>query len=217
MSQEQRHAQQSRIIRERVRGLFQRGKEAAQANPVLRQAFEELAIALEALERVEAHARACEEQRLYEVETLEALNCHYRELFQQAPAGYLITSLEGTIRETNTTAAMLLHTPEQRLIGRSLTFFLPYGERRAFQYTLTQLQNAVHAQSWQQCFQTWDNLSVQVMVYVAMARGKSGQPQALRWLLYELPAGAQSMGLRISIAHEDHAKTPPTTLDTARS
>ncbi len=207
MSQEQRIHKQSHIIHERVRKLFQSSREAIQTNILLRQAFEELTIALEALERVEAHAEACEEQRLHDTETLEALNSHYQELFQHAPAGYLITSLEGTIREANTTAAMLLHTTEQRLIGRSLTFFMPHGERRAFQYNLTQLRNTADVQSWQQSLQTWDNLPIQVMVHVSTAWGKSSQPQALRWLLYELPAGAQSLGLSISMAREDHART----------
>jgi PAS domain S-box-containing protein len=204
MLQEQRSHKESQVLRERIRALFQRGTEAAHPNILLWQAFDELATALKALERAEARADACEEQRLIDMQALSVSTEHYRALFEDAPAGYMITSLDGTIREVNHPAAALLHAVEHQLIGRALTFFLPNGARRDFQRHIRLLRNAERVQSWQQCFKTWDQQAIEVMVNVRMARGKSGQPQALNWLLYALPEDPLPLDCCITL-NEPHA------------
>ncbi|MBI5546071.1 MAG: PAS domain S-box protein, partial [Deltaproteobacteria bacterium] len=63
---------------------------------------------------------------------IEAGLARYTELFDFAPIGYLAIAGDGTIRELNLTAARLLGTERQRLLGRRLGFFVVERHRQAF-------------------------------------------------------------------------------------
>ncbi len=49
---------------------------------------------------------------------------HYKELFDFAPSGYLVTDSKAIIQESNQVAANLLHTNQDLLVGNSLIFFV---------------------------------------------------------------------------------------------
>ena len=49
---------------------------------------------------------------------------HYKELFDFAPSGYLVTDSKAVIQESNQVAANLLHTNQDLLVGSSLIFFV---------------------------------------------------------------------------------------------
>src|SRR5207244_1065696 len=60
---------------------------------------------------------------------LESGHQRYRDLFEHAPDGYLVTDAEGTITEANQAAARLLNVPARYLAGASLLAFLPEEDR----------------------------------------------------------------------------------------
>src|SRR5262249_49970492 len=51
---------------------------------------------------------------------LELERSRYRELFDSAPVGYILTSRQGIIQEVNLTAAKLLHETPEFLVGLPL-------------------------------------------------------------------------------------------------
>ena len=70
------------------------------------------------------------------VASLRAELAWYRELFEEAPDAYLVTSLDGTIELANRRAGELLEMPAGELAGRSLAGFLAEGEHPGFEETL---------------------------------------------------------------------------------
>jgi PAS domain S-box-containing protein len=153
---------------------------------VLSAAFEELAVALE-----ELHATDVERQEQYEAwlderVALEAECQQYHDLFTYAPAGYLVTNLDGTIRQANAMAAKLLQTDEKWLTGRSLALFVPEGHRRTFRSAVARLREVQQEHPWEVRLQPWSGSPFDAELLVAIDRGQSGRPLALRWLLHDI-------------------------------
>src|SRR5215216_5714823 len=136
MTQQQRINEQpptrSLAMRERIRALYQQGNRMAQQDDILSTAFEELTLALEQLQAAEEKLRQ-QPERWQDIRAeLEMEAQRYQDLFDHAPAAYLVTSLDGTIRQANVAAATLLESSARALVGRALSFFVPEGQRRLF-------------------------------------------------------------------------------------
>jgi PAS domain-containing protein len=63
-------------------------------------------------------------------QSAEAERAHYRELFELAPAAYLLTDRVGVIREVNRRAASLLGVASHFLVGRPLAMFVAAEDRQ---------------------------------------------------------------------------------------
>src|SRR5713226_5122592 len=100
-----------------------------EADAKLRHSLRELMLAEEALRRQN-------DKRVAANQALEEERKRYRELFEFAPDAYLVTDLEGKIREANRALAALLCTPQALLAGRSLSEFVVDEERDAFERQL---------------------------------------------------------------------------------
>jgi PAS domain-containing protein len=74
---------------------------------LLPEALEELSVALEELRVTEEEVRVQNEQLVEARQSVEAQRRHYQELFEHAPAAYLVTDRVGVIREANRRAASL--------------------------------------------------------------------------------------------------------------
>lgn len=63
----------------------------------------------------------------------------YRLLFERAPLPYIVTDFDGTIREANRAAAVVLKRPSELLAGKPLVAFVPLEYRAEFRETLAGL------------------------------------------------------------------------------
>src|SRR5687768_6711741 len=81
-------------------------------------ATEELHTALEELHIAEEELTHRNTELLTIQRTLEEERTRYRELFEFAPDGYLITDGAGTIREANRAASMMLRARSDLLTGQ---------------------------------------------------------------------------------------------------
>lgn len=105
--------------------------ELTAVNEQLRQAYEELQIQSEEL-------RSQFEELLATRQALEQERQRYRDLFENAPDGYLITNSKGMIQSANLVAADLLATSVDMLIGKPLANFIDIEDRRNFRTCLSQ-------------------------------------------------------------------------------
>src|SRR5436305_9708954 len=114
----------------------QRQVMTAEALEAIDSTVEELRVALEEIERKneELEGTAAE---------LGAERQRYRELFDHAPDGYLVTDLHGMIREANLSAAELLGLAPHYLAGKPLAVFIPDEGRQAFRSELLRLKDSV--------------------------------------------------------------------------
>lgn len=172
------------MLRERARTLYQLCATSGRSDELLSRALEALDVSIDALQTAELRLQAHDAEQQVEQIALEQGYAHYQDLFQHVPTGYLVTSLEGTIRQASAIAATLLGASEKNLVGRSITSFVPEGQRRSFRAVLAGVGSANDVCTWRHPLQPWQGLVFDAFWRVAVARAPSGRPQALRWLVF---------------------------------
>lgn len=138
----------------------------------------------------------------------------YRDLFQFAPDGYLVTDRHGRIIEANIAAARLLNLPARFIAGKPLTLYVHPHDRTAVYARLQHLRSG-HVADW-----TMDLVprgSEPRIVHVTVAiDGSQGQALArLKWLfrdvtershdeqqLRESHQGLRSLASKLALAEE---------------
>lgn len=114
----------------------------------------------------------------------------YRKLLDLGPEAFLITDLEGVIREANTQAASLLYLPRQSLEGRLLSNFVDREQRDALQRHLRQLvaADSEALSEWRVDLRRADSTVVRVQLSVGVGtEGRGGGISDLLWLLRRVP------------------------------
>jgi len=173
-------------LRQRVQALYQQRSPTAQSDVVLSRAFEELAHALEELQAAD-HALQQQRDEWLDKQAELVQECQrYKDLFDHAPAGYLVTSIDGAIRQANPSALALLGTSGRTIVGRSLAFFVPEGQRRALREKITALLQESAPQEWQIKLCSWEGEVLDARLTASVLRGTNGRPLALYWLLRAL-------------------------------
>jgi len=179
-------------MRQRVQALYRQGSNTRNVEQVMQSAFEELALAIEELQAADESLRLQHDEwqnRYAEIE----LECQrYKDLFEHAPVGYVVTSLDGAIRQANQAAAHMLQSNARLLVGRSLALFVPDGHRRAFRHNIERLALAEGPQDWDTSLQSWKGELFNADLTVGVFRGASGRPVALYWLVRDVSARRRS-------------------------
>jgi PAS domain S-box-containing protein len=180
-------------LRQRVQSLYQQASVNAQSDTVLSRAFEELAHALEELQAADRALHQQREESLNKQAELKLESQRYKDLFDHAPAGYVVTSVDGAIRQANPAALALLETSDRAIVGRPLAVFVPDGQRRAFRDKIEQLLQATAPQEWVLSMCSWEGAPLELRLTGSVLRGTSGRPLALYWLIHVLgePRAAQ--------------------------
>jgi two-component system, cell cycle sensor histidine kinase and response regulator CckA len=81
-------------------------------------------------------------------EALENQRHRYRDLFDRAHFGYLVTDANGVIEEANEVAGALLGVPRERLPAKPLALYLERTERTSLATQLSRLRGSDEAAEW---------------------------------------------------------------------
>ncbi|HEY9659483.1 MAG TPA: PAS domain-containing protein, partial [Allocoleopsis sp.] len=126
-------------------------------------ATEELQVALEELQQQNERLSEALEQAAIERK-------RYQDLFQSAPQAYLITTLDGTIKEANRAAAQLIGVPAHFLEGKPLLLYVSEADRPLYWRELRQRQQYDSFREWQFWLQSRQQLLVQVACSISVIR-----------------------------------------------
>ncbi len=148
---------------------------------LLTETFEELNVADEEL-------RAQSEQLASTQMLVEVERQRYRDLFDFAPDGYLVTDAGGTIREANRAAASMLGKRPEFLVGKPLVVFLESDARRTFRSALVSLHNGRDTRELEIDLSPTGRPPFRAALTVAAMRDHEGKPVGLRWLLRDVTA-----------------------------
>jgi PAS domain S-box-containing protein len=126
---------------------LERGAAAPTGPPLVRQASQRclsdahdaLQRTLEEVELAERELAQQNEELIAAREALEVERHRYRELFELAPDGYVISDAQGIVEEANQAAAALLNTSEIALRGKPLAVFVAPPGRQAFRSLLREV------------------------------------------------------------------------------
>jgi PAS domain S-box-containing protein len=163
-----------------------------QQSQVIMDCLEELHVSLEELQV--AQDELCEQQNaiLAAQQAIDAERQRYRELFEFAPDGYLVTDCYGTVREANRAAAVLLYINSDRLLGKPLVNFVPEENRRAFRTILNELPVLNRIQEWEVQLTRRGKSRFEAAITVETVRGLRGEVLGLRWLVRDVTARKQA-------------------------
>jgi PAS domain S-box-containing protein len=117
----------------------------------------------------------------------------YRELFDFAPDGYVVTDHAGTIYAANRAMGELLDVEVDQLPGQQLERFVVFADVPAFVAFLEQLgaRDVDVPLRTEMRFQSGDMEPINTAVGATVSRSRSGQVEGLRWLLRDVTRDKQ--------------------------
>jgi PAS domain S-box-containing protein len=139
-------------------------------------------------EEMRQQNRELEESRL----AVERERQRYRDLFDFAPDGYLVTDIYGAIREANRAAGELLGVSAGYLAGKPLANFVEAEGRMAFRGGVNRLRRVGRREGWLVRIRPRRGTSFDASITAAVVRDWDGSPSALRWMIREAAAGELS-------------------------
>jgi PAS domain S-box-containing protein len=136
----------------------------------------------------EEELRAQKEELIQTRQYVEAERQRYRELFEFAPDGYLVTDVEGVIQEANHAAVAMLGVRQDFLVGKPLVLFVAEDARQAFHTEVTRLRSEGPEKvwAWQTTLQPREGAPFPAALTVGLAFGVGEGSIGLRWLFHDI-------------------------------
>lgn len=199
------------VADERERGLLRladlRERMDGQDGTVAEEAIRELQASYEELQVSEEELRAQSQELAEAYQRLVHERQRYRDLFEHAPVGYLVTDADGMIRDVNGTGSRLLGATQQYLRGKPLRVFVDDDARVELSRWLRDIRDADGAATGDLRLRPRDGDAVEVRCIVAPVRGRGGEPDAVRWVIHPTDrTGTEVLsrgGLRTSAPSQD--------------
>ncbi|MBS4021393.1 MAG: PAS domain S-box protein [Dethiobacter sp.] len=151
----------------------------------------ELSSTLQELQAATAELFEQNEELLSGRLALEEERRRYRELFEFAPDGYVVTDTEGLILDANSAAAALLNLQKSFIIKNPLAMFVHRQQRNHFRTLLVQLKkgNCMQNRDWEfVLLRKRTTFPASLTVKPVTSRGKTAE---LRWLLRDITVRKQ--------------------------
>lgn len=148
---------------------------------VWRETLDELSTCQEALHQQH-------EQLIVALQTVEEERQRYRDLFDLAPDGFIVTDTIGVVRQANEAAATLLGKPKQWLVDKLLILFVTQEKRREFRMRLHTLATAQRRHEWEAQLQSHNRTSFYVSMIVSPVFDAAGKVSSLLWLIRDISA-----------------------------
>ncbi len=173
---------------QKLEALLKRVSGSNEETSIAAEALEELSTTLEELHATSDELNTQNEALAAAQTTLEAERRRYRDLFEFAPDGYLVTDLKGAIQEANRAAAGLFHINADRLAGKPLAVFIDETERKEYRNRLRdiQAQPSDRPQVWSFSLQPRGDKAFPAELTVAAAYTESGTIKGLRWMVRDI-------------------------------
>lgn len=170
--------------------LIQVRQQLAGTEPIRRRQLSEALVALQdslqEIEAVEEELAQQNEQLITAREALETERHRYRELFERAPVGYVVTDGTGTMREANQAALQIFGCSHKALQGKPMAVFLRPADRGEFRNLLQNLRDRHGPHEIELTIQHHESPPRKVLVTVARDEDRFAGPVRLRWVLQDI-------------------------------
>ena len=195
--------------RSRVAKLHQRANYTlVHQQGLLPDAFGELHTTIEELRVVEEEMRAQNEELILTRRQVEAQRHRYQDLFEFAPDGYLVTTLDGTILDANQAASRLLEIAPNILKSRNFSASVAPDDLTAYVTqlkSLAEIQPPCQPQEWILQMHRRSGLFPAAVTVVPVA-ALLGEAATLRWLIRDITERRQAEEERVALARAQAAQ-----------
>jgi two-component system, OmpR family, sensor histidine kinase VicK len=179
--------QQVRGAQKRLDNILQATKrESAQPDSFLEGLTEELHVSLEELYVALEELNVQNEELKIGQRAIVAERKRYQNLFELAPDGYLVTDLNGVIREANWAAATMLGIPQEFLVHKPLINYVIDTDRRKFRNKLNELPSLRRLTDWEIQMQPRKREPFPVAIAISTIRDSTGEITDLRWIIRDI-------------------------------
>jgi two-component system, LuxR family, sensor kinase FixL len=187
---------QVETVRRRLADLrLRNGRPGAPPADFLDTLLDDLETVLEELAAVDDELALCNEERARLRQGVEAEQRRYRDLFEFAPDGYLVTDPLGVIQEANRAARALLNLPREGLAGQPLPLLVADPDRRAFYDLLMRLRlrpEVERVEGLEVRLRPHAGPPLDALLTAAPVRDERERVTGLRWLLRDVTALKQA-------------------------
>ena len=143
----------------------------------------ELLSLLDELRAADAELRLQNDELATSHHLLDKERRKYQELFDLAPDAYLLTDVNGVIRDANVAASDLLHVDNQFLVGKSIQGFFEESGRSKYRQQLDQLCAADRLDEWDAWMAPPGGERVPVSITLSRSAAKDEKNTTFRWIL----------------------------------
>ena len=164
------------------------GESRLRDDDLLMDAIEQLQTTIEELRVAQEELRQQNEELLASRSELELQQERYRDLFEFAPDGYLITDKDGKIQEANVAATRLLGLDQRFLLNKPLVSFIAETDRHTLRKKLNSLSQSVAGRVEELGIQISPRIGnpYDAELRVGVSRDDKGKPTRLRWLVRDI-------------------------------
>lgn len=177
--------------------------EPANRQTLLDVAFETMNSTIEELRVAEEEMRAQNEALVASRDTVETWRHHYEDLFESAPNAYLVTDLQGVVREANQAAVGLLGLSKRFLKGKPFATLIPEEDRQAFRLLLLEMPRSPETVEREIRIKPRRREPLEASVTLSVVRDPQGLPSSLRWLVRDLTDRNQAEAERYRLLMEE--------------
>jgi PAS domain S-box-containing protein len=176
-----------KVVEQHLETLWQYTNEwPAPQKEFLDKVLEDLSNTLEELKLAQEELRQQNEELATAQGTVEAERQRYRDLFEFAPDGYLVTDIKGVIHETNRAAATLLNVSQNLLVNTPVFVFVVEADRKGFRTELLRLAELKQVQTWEIQLMRHESTPFHAAITVAPVYDSGSELVSLRWLLRDI-------------------------------
>ncbi|RUT10297.1 hypothetical protein DSM106972_007920 [Dulcicalothrix desertica PCC 7102] len=153
---------------------------------VLPQALMELGSASQTLQVATEELRQQNEELTETRNLLEIERQRYKDLFDFAPDGYLVTDLNGKIQEANRACSQLFDIPQQNLTGKLIINFVTLDDRHKLRCQIAKLSKMQKVGEIIICCQKKDGGFFHAALTATSVCNHQGKVTGLRWLIRDI-------------------------------
>jgi len=181
------------VFSQQTQHLFNQVRETPWRQPeLIIQCLEQLQVTVEELHVADEALQEQHQALLVAQEALEQERQRYRDLFDFAPDGYVITDCYGVVEEANRAAGHLLNIRPDRLVGKPFSNFVEESQRRAFRALVNQLPQIRRVQDWQTQLHRREQGTFDASLTTEVVHDDQGQAIAIRWLIRDITSSKQA-------------------------
>jgi PAS domain S-box-containing protein len=177
------------LARRRFDALYRRSLNSPMEQPLVHEALQELSTSIEELTVTAEELQQQNDELVVARNLVEAERRHFKDLFESAPDGYLITDRDGIIQEANCNAASLLRVRADFLIGKPIIVYLSEPAHESFYQLIERFDKVNRVFSWETEMQPRDGPPFEAALTLSAVREPVAGEQrlvGLRWLVRDV-------------------------------
>jgi PAS domain S-box-containing protein len=169
------------MLRDRSKGIL-----LPENDLLLKGVLNNLANAMEELRAAHEEVDAQREELAEACRKVQREHQRYVDLFDDAPDGYLVTDLQGVIKQANLAAAELFDSARDCIIGKPLALLVNKEDKAAYFERLNEMAGLEALKDRELRFRPWKGEPFWASVSIAKVQVSEHEGISLRWLIRDI-------------------------------